>query len=944
LRIEASWELGFCGLEFFSSRDSSFTGHPIRLRIPPISAKIETPFKPVAIPPAKIILRDGNQIETRRVTRSGWHGRFETESAESASIMKRLQLPALLGMFLATLSVSAADAEISAVQSEFFEEKIRPVLIKHCYKCHSEQEGKSKGGLIVDSRTGLRAGGSSGHAIIPGNPGRSLLIEAIQHENEDLQMPPDYKLSRRIIGDFEQWVKMGAPDPRADTNTVVVNWRDPGKAKDFWAFKQPVKPEIPVPADAWPRTDIDRFVLQKTEEQGLKIVGDADRATLVRRAYYDLLGLPPSPKTVERYSYGKEYGDFERLVDLLLESPLFGEKWGRHWLDVARYAESSGKEANITFPHAWRYRDYVIKAFNEDKPYDRFVQEQIAGDLLRSETREERADLMVATGFLALGAKSMNEANQRQFRADLIDEQIDAMSQSILGITVACARCHDHKFDPISQREYYALAGIFASTETFFGTVATQGNRRSTPLLELPIKDEVHSRRSLKTGEIEQLQKYVDGRKEERSKLFLAAREARRNGGNSDPGMSRQQIQRLNTQINLFEERLTTRERDGSPKAMSMGVRDSRNPQNARVLDRGEIENPREYIQRGFVYVLSGPKPPPIPRSKSGRKELAEWLTAVDNPLFARVMANRIWNWLMGSGIVGTVDNFGVNGKRPTHPELLDHLAIRFQAHGYSVKKMVKEIMMSRTYQLASEFSARNYAKDPDNAYHWQHGKRRLEAEEIRDSILAVSDELDYRPPVGSLVSYAEDGFVGRTISERDIQGTPAMSSNNSMRSRMRSRAGSRVGGLSQGTDAFNDGERNYRSIYMPVVRDLLPEVLNVFDFAEPSFVTGDRQTTIVPGQSLYFLNSPFVVQQAGITARRIYEDRKSGSDRIDYLYMLTLGRKPTDGELSLAKNYFEDFVHLDREDGTNVREATGLALSTFCQALLASAEFRYVN
>ena len=859
--------------------------------------------------------------------------------------MKRTTLIALAGTLLAATGLRAAEAEITPQQSAFFEEKIRPVLVKHCYKCHSEAEGKSKGGLIVDSKSGLRAGGSSGYAIIPGNAERSLLIEAIRHTNEDLQMPPDYKLSRRIIGDFEQWIKMGAPDPREDGNTVVVNWRDPDKARNFWAFEQPVKPEVPKSTSSWPRTDIDHFVLQKTAEQGLKIVGDADRATLVRRAYYDLLGLPPSPKTVDRFSYSKDGEDFERLLDLLLDSPLFGEKWGRHWLDVARYAESCGKEANITFPHAWRYRDYVIKAFNQDKPYDRFIQEQIAGDLLRSKTKEERADLMVATTFLAMGPKSMNEANQRQFMADLIDEQIDATSQAVLGMTIACARCHDHKFDPISQREYYALAGIFASTETFYGTVATQGNRRAGRLLELPIKeDEDYSRRTFSTEEMNRLQDLVDSRKEERTKIFIEAREARRGGGDVDTGRLRQQIQRLNTQINLFDERLKTRNSDGTPKPMAMGVRDTTRPRNARVLDRGEIENPREYIQRGFVHVLSGEKPPRIPMSKSGRKELAEWLTADDNPLFARVMVNRVWNWLMGNGIVATVDNFGVNGKRPTHPELLDHLAVRFKENGYSVKKLVKEIMMSRTYQLASDFSARNYSKDPDNVYYWQHSKRRLEAEEIRDAILAVSDQLEYSPPMGSLVSYAEDGFVGRTISERDIQGTSAMSSNDDMRSRVRSRMMASRVGMSRGTDGFNDGERNYRSVYMPVVRDMLPEVLNVFDFAEPSLVTGDRQTTIVPGQSLYFLNSPFVIQQAGITARRIYDERRSGSDRIDYLYMLTLGRQSTDAEMTLAKNYFEDFMKLARRDGTNTRDAMGLALSTFCQALMASAEFRYVN
>ncbi len=833
--------------------------------------------------------------------------------------MNSTRLSSLLTAALTgALTIAAAAKEtpveepITAAELDFFEKKIRPALTKHCFKCHSEQEGKSKGELLLDSRAGVRKGGSSGHAIVPGNPGDSLLIEAIRYQNKDLQMPPKYQLEAQEIADFEQWILMGAPDPRGGGGKELVNWRDPAKAKDFWAFKKPVKSAPPKVKNAsWPKSDIDRFILAKLEEKELQVAGDADKASLVRRAYFDLLGLPPSPRTVENFMKSTDPKAFERLLDMLFESPSFGERWGRHWMDVARYAESSGKEANITFPHAWRYRDYVIKSFNEDKPYDRFIQEQIAGDLLPAKTDRQKAELIIATGFLALGPKSLNEQNRLQFQLDLVDEQIDSTSQAILGMTIACARCHDHKFDPISQREYYAMAGIFLSTDTYYGTVATQGNRRSSDLIELPVRDEEPAARGLSASERERAEKFLAEQKAERTKLFIEAREARRRGDdNVDAVQMRQRIQRLTTLINTTEARLQSVDADGNPKAFAMGVRDSDRPRNARFLERGEIEQPKDYVERGFVDILSGDKSPRIPFRSSGRRELAEWLTTKDNPLTARVMVNRMWNWLFADGLVDTVDNFGVNGKAPSHPELLDYLAVRFMENGWSVKKTLKEIMLSRTYQLASDFDARNYAKDPDNEYYWRMSKRRLDAESIRDAILVVSDDLDYEPPVGSPVARVGDGIIGRRIPDERF---------------------------SQGTD-------NHRSVYLPVVRDLLPEVFHVFDFAEPSLVIGSRDTTTVPGQALFMLNSPFVVEQSERTAQRIYREKESSLDRINYLYMLTLGRPPNATELKVAQNYFADFQRTALSEGKNSRQAGYFALTTFCQALMASAEFRYLN
>ncbi|MEQ1851241.1 MAG: DUF1549 domain-containing protein, partial [Chthoniobacteraceae bacterium] len=380
---------------------------------------------------------------------------------------------------------SAAEPRPTAEQIDFFEKKIRPVLSDKCYKCHSEKSDKVKGGLLLDTREGIRRGGDSGPAVVPGDLKESILIEAIQYTNKDFAMPPEKsggKLPDAVIKDFEAWVKMGAPDPREGSGKIVKKYSKED-AKKWWAFQPPQAPAVPQPRNAaWAHGDVDRFLLSAIEAKGVKPVGDADAATMLRRIHFDLTGLPPSPREVGEFfndwktagtDKAKQQAVLARWVDKLLASPQFGERWGRHWLDVARYAESSGKDVNIAFPHAWRYRDYVIASFNEDKPYDQFLREQIAGDLLPASSDARRAQQLVATGFLAIGPKGLNEQNPRQFCLDLADEQVDTVSQAILGVTISCARCHDHKFDPISQREYYALAGIFLSTDTKYGTATS---------------------------------------------------------------------------------------------------------------------------------------------------------------------------------------------------------------------------------------------------------------------------------------------------------------------------------------------------------------------------------------------------------------------------------------------------------------------------------------
>ncbi|HYH63457.1 MAG TPA: DUF1549 domain-containing protein, partial [Urbifossiella sp.] len=633
----------------------------------------------------------------------------------------------------------------TAEQLAFFEKKVRPVLVEHCYKCHSGDSEKVKAGLALDTRAGTRAGGDSGAAVVPGSPERSLLVRAIRSTDQATAMPPKGKLPDHVVADLEAWVKMGAPDPR-DGAKVARQEIDVVKGREFWSFQPPKKASAPAVKDAaWPRSDIDRFLLAALEAKGLHPVGDADRRTLIRRVYLDLTGLPPTAEEVEAFAADADAKAFEKVVDRLLASPRFGERWGRHWLDVARYAETSGKTANFNFPHAWRYRDYVIAALNADKPYDVFVKEQLAGDLLPSADPTVRAERLIATGFLAIGPRALNERNGIQYELDTADEQIDVTTQAFLGITAACARCHDHKFDPIPQRDYYALAGIFRSTETCYGTVRFVQSQRPSPLLELPkgcglpaaVEPLTAAGRAATEKAIADITQRMKDTKEPINNIFNAA------------------------QLALSRSKLDSFDADGAPKLLAMGARDkpagfgggfgppkgakggfgpglfgSRNVADSPLYVRGEVDKPGEIVPRGFLQVLT-PSPRPI-RAGSGRKELAEWVASKDNPLTARVMVNRVWLNLFGQGLVPTPDNFGVAGRPPTNPALLDSLAVTFVEDGWSVKKLIRRIVLSRAYQLDSRTDARNAEADPDNALVWRMSPRRLDAEALRDSMLAA--------------------------------------------------------------------------------------------------------------------------------------------------------------------------------------------------------------
>lgn len=838
--------------------------------------------------------------------------------------MKTLTLSLLLlspALLRAADAAETAHAGIPADQLNFFEKNIRPVLVQSCYKCHSEEASKVKGGLTLDTKQATLLGGESGHpGVTPGMISESSIYEAMTWKNADMQMPPKEKLPDEVIANFKKWIEMGAPDPR---ETKVANAGggkrviDMDEGRKHWSFQKPVKHELPaVKTTGWAKTDIDAYILAGMEAKGLHPVRDADRPTLIRRIAFDLTGLPPTPDEVKAFVADQSPDAVKRVIDQYLDSERYGERWARHWLDVARYGESSGKEVNVLYPHAWRYRDYVIESFKKDKPYDQFLKEQIAGDLLKFDSKRDQAEKIVATGFLAIGSKGHNNRDRRQFAADLIDEQIDAMSQSMLGLTLACARCHDHKFDPVTQRDYYALAGIFASSETLFGTYEQLQNTNATDLIELDRKaDQPSALAKISTAEVAQLKaRYATAKTgaDEAQREALAMRQS--GGANSNNAAiflrirgARDRAESVKADVDLFHE-------DGTPRTLAMGVLDRERPVNTPVLIRGDIKQPGEIVPRGLVEVLCAKGEPLNIGQGSGRLDLAYWIASKDNPLTARVMANRVWLKLMGSAIVATPDNFGFMGQQPTHPELLDHLAVSFMENGWSVKKLIREIMLSRAYQMGSGHDVANYAVDPDNRLHWRMNQRRLDAEAVRDAMLAVGGALNFYPVDGSPVARASEGREGLISLARDMAGKPF----------------------------------NYRSIYIPIIRDLIPEVLSVFDFPDASLVNGDRETTNVPAQSLFLMNNSQAQSAADAFAARVAKYEGTSAERLSYAYQLAFGREPTAAEKTAISNFWMRFPQQVAKNGGNTKEAKDkvqfAALSAFCQSLIASAEFRYLN
>ena len=809
--------------------------------------------------------------------------------------MRRVrEWPAFLLFVLAAFGPTATRAaEPSAEQVRSFETHVRPILATRCFRCHGEE--KQKGDLRLDSREGLMSGGVSGPAVVPGKPDESLLISAIGYANEELQMPPGEKLPDREIADLRRWVEGGAVFPDAAA-------ADAGR--DFWAFQPPREPVLPEVKDqAWPKSPLDRFILAKLEEQQLRPAPPADRRTLLRRVTYDLTGLPPTPDEVDAFLADESPEAFAKVVERLLDSPHYGERWGRHWLDVARYADSNGLDENVAHGNAWRYRDYVVGALNRDKPFDQFLLEQIAGDLLPPvDDLATKHGRLIATGFLALGPKVLAEVDEQKMEMDIIDEQLDTFGRAVLGLTLGCARCHDHKFDPLPTEDYYALAGIFKSTRTMenFKKVARWHENPIPQPEDLARKAEHDRCVAEQTGAI--------------SKLVAAADEQLKSAGGdaaaAETPKDREARYPEATKSELKRQRdaLADLEKQAPAMPSAMGVCEGETVDVA-VHIRGNHLTLGAVVPRHFPRVLADDEQPALDAKQSGRLQLAQWLVRKDHPLTARVMVNRIWRWHFDQGIVRSTDNFGRLGERPSHPELLDWLAVRFIESGWSIKAMHRLLILSAVYQMSSAYDERAATADPDNRLHWRMDARRLEAEEIRDALLAASGQLD-RTLGGSLLEVKNrDYLFDHTSKDKTSYDT------------------------------------RRRSLYLPVIRNHLYDVFQLFDAPSGSVPDGNRVTTTVAPQALFMMNSDVVAQCSDALAKDLLARAEpDDAGRVNRLYALAYSRPANSAEASRAQSMLSRFDSLLAAGEPDLAKRRQRSWALLCQVILAANEFVYLK
>jgi hypothetical protein len=915
------------------------------------------------------------------------------------TVIKSFITLALGGIFLAASQRQAQTAtqpqEPSPEGLEFFEKKIRPALAENCYACHSEKSKRPQGGLLLDSIEAMLKGGASGQpAIVPGDPEKSLLIKAIRHTDAKLQMPMGGKLPDHVIKDFEAWVKMGAPAPRASAPTTASNYPayNFDEARKFWSF-QPLKDHQPpkVRNVGWVKSPIDRFILAKLEEKGLKPVADSDKRALIRRATFDLTGLPPTPDEVEAFLKDASPNAFENVVDRLLGSQAYGEKWGRHWLDVVRYADTAGDNSDYPVIAAYRYRNYVIESFNKDKPYDQFIREQIAGDILSKqvgpraegeasaeapekvkddveipgakktsagEIEKSRQEKIIATGYLAISRRFGSRNKEMNLT---IDDTIDNLGKAFLGLSVSCARCHDHKFDPIQQRDYYALYGVFNSIRYSFpgaeiyphpaemvalvgGKDAENFYRRQKELSDI---DDAIERLKGERGAAARNKKMKEEAAAKAETPAAASKEAKppeakrdnETGADEKNGAQKQNEtppadydrdlannQKAQTSKRMPEEveaewtRVHSRQSElhvryvNVPKAYSVieGL-----PANARIHRKGDPKSLGDEVPRGFLTILGGQQVPKDHRG-SGREFLARWIADATNPLTARVMVNRIWAYHFGKGIVQTPNDFGARGRAPTHPELLDWLASRFIEGGWSIKKIHRMIMLSHAYRIGGgavgtgrrgdEATGRNSAIDVNNDYFWRFNRRRLEAEEIRDSVLAVSGALD-----------------------RTMGGEHPFPPEQTWR-------------FSQHEQFFAVFDTNRRSVYVMQQRLKKHPFFEVFDGADSNATTDSRAQSVTPVQALFLMNSPFIHEQSDRFAVRVGMAYDTLRERIDYAFRLAYGRSPRLEEIREAQNYLRQARLELQASGAPVEQLNQKSLASYLRVVMSSNEFLYLD
>ncbi len=848
-------------------------------------------------------------------------------------------------------TVGVRAVEPTPEEAEYFEKHIRPVLVDKCYKCHSSTSTKLKGGLLLDSREGMLKGGDTGPALVAGNADKSLLITAIRYTDKEMQMPPKEQLPTEQVKAFEQWVKMGAPDPRVSGAVAATqpafNYEE---ARKFWSF-QPVKDPIP-PNDVeaeWAANPVDRFVRAKQKVKGLTPAALADRRTLIRRATFDLTGLPPTPDEVDAFIGDKSADAWAKVVDRLLASTAYGEKWGRHWLDVVRYADTSGCNSDYPITEAYKYRNYVIESFNADKPFDQFLKEQIAGDLLPAKDDAERFQHIIATGYLAIARRFGSRAAEFHLT---IEDEIDNLGKGMLGMTIGCARCHDHKFDPIPATDYYGLYGIFNSTKHAFpGTEIFQHPKDFVPLVSGELADQYRAREVEMAAIDNRLERLVqeskplareeqDAAKAKAHAMVLPAPKvdavlASQLALSFSAGVGTPRLAlafpaeltamtaaanppRTMAAVRAEQAQLRARQKELNAEPIvvdkAYAVQEGPNPGNAKLQRKGDPRNLGEEVPRGLMAVLGG-KTLPATEKGSGRRELAEWVADRDNPLTARVFVNRIWQWHFGKGIVQTPNDFGSRGKVPTHPELLDYLTSRFVQNGWSIKAMHRMILTSRTYQLASEDenpgrAAKSATLDVANDYLWRFNRRRLEAEEVRDSLMAIAGTLD-RTEAGPHAFPSE--------SERHY---------------------------SQHKPFIASYETNHRSVYLMQQRIRKQPYLEVFDGADTNAVTASRAKESSPVQALFFMNDSLAFDSAAKFEERLAT--ACGPDeekRVEMAYRYCFGRPAESEERFVAHEYVRDLTEkLKEADDLPADQRTKTAWASYLRVLMGSNEFFYVD
>ena len=926
---------------------------------------------------------------------------------------------------VAALSLQPLAAQVKPEPTEFFEKKIRPVLVKNCHSCHNAN--LKTAGLDLTTDAGFFAEGENGSIIDRENPESSRLLQVIGYE-ERVKMPPTGKLKDEELADLTTWIKIGAPWPGAEhlemTRKEEVSRAFTAEEKNFWAF-QPIRDPRPpkIKKKKWIRSPIDRFILAKLEARSLKPAPRADKTALLRRATFDLTGLPPTEKEIADFLADKSPDAFQTVVERLLASPRYGERWGRHWLDVARYADSSGNDEDHRYPHSWRYRDYVIEALNQDLPYDQFVQEQIAGDLLPADkVGEVNRKGIIATGFLALGQKAVAQQDKKKMLYDIYDEQLDVTSKAFMSLTITCSRCHDHKFDPILTQDYYSLIGIFASTKNFADPHSHVSKFYFPPLVPTEEYNRYKDHREKifkKAEEIDaivekQIDAYDQAHLPRLADYMLTARKVYHDGvppgeAADENGLQEEVLKRwvaylrphaparphlekwhqasaeeLAPTAQAYQKQFHERAKKWKKELANWrkGVRErlrdrpsmpppkkpeftpeqdpffhdvylnrgpltlSENepeqvfsqasrlrlaklreefkhleatsppePEQACGVAEGEVVRQKVFIRgdynnlgkdaaKRFPLILAGFDQQPITQG-SGRLELARWLTQPDHPLTARVMVNRIWHWHFGEGLVRTPNNFGKMGKRPTHPDLLDYLARRFIANGWSLKSMHRLIMLSNTYRMSSHSSREQEQFDPENKLFSRFPARRLDVEEIRDGLLAMDGSLDLT--------------MGGTLAEFNTY-TDSENSNDRL--------------------SMDPEKSNRRMVYLQLRRANLPPLLNMFDFGDATASLGKRPHTNVAPQALFMMNSRFVADRAQNLARALLSKEKlSDAGRLGKAYLRILNRGPKPEEIESGLSYIENF---QKEYPDSIHILDGW--QSFCRILMASNEFMYLD